>query len=51
MVGQVELQLQLNTVLVGRKDPRVLLHRLVGLSQEILGVVGTVERRQVDVLE
>ena len=51
VVCQVELQLQLDAVLVGQEDPLVLLHRLVGLAQEVLRVVGAVERRQVDVLQ
>lgn len=51
VVSQVELQLQLDAVLVGREDSLVLLHHLVGLPQKVLGVVGAVEGRQVDVLK
>ena len=51
VVSQVELQLQLHAVLIRREDALVLLHRLVGLAQEVLGVVGAVEGRQVDALQ
>lgn len=50
-MSQVKLELQLDAVLIGGENALVFLHHLIWLSQEILGVVGTVQRRQVDVLK
>lgn len=50
-MSQVELQLQLGAVLVGRENTLVLLHHFVWFPQKVLGIVGVVQGWQVDVLQ
>lgn len=51
MVGQIELELELNAVLVGGENTGILLNSFIGLAQEVLCVISAVKRRQVDVLK
>lgn len=49
--SQIELQLQLGAVMVCGEHPRVLLQSFIRFAQEVLSVVGAVQRKDVDVLQ
>lgn len=49
--SQVQLELQLCAVMISRENTRVLFQSFIRFTQEVLSVVGAVERRNVHVLQ